>query len=73
MCVLRRARRANKEHLGDVIPLDQLRSRVSLIPRFGKVANKHLSSTNSLALSEEFWLNKYWDKEMFFALHYGSK
>lgn len=73
MRVLRRARRANTEYLGDVIPLDQLRSRASLIPRFGKVANKHLSSTNSFALSEEFWLNKYWDKDFFFALYNGSK
>jgi hypothetical protein len=59
--------------LGDVIPLDQLRSPASLIPQFGKAANQRLSSTNSCALTEEFWLNKYWNKDMFFALHGGSK
>lgn len=72
MRILRRAKRANAEYLGDVIPLEQLRSFASLIPRFGKNANKRLSSTNSRALAEEFWLNKYWDKEIFFTLHAGA-
>lgn len=68
MHVLRRAKRANGEYLGGVIPLRQLRSPAHLVPRFGKAANKRLSFTNSHALSEEFWLNKYWDKETFYAL-----
>jgi hypothetical protein len=54
MHVLRRAKRANAEYLGDIISLEQLRSPASLIPRFGKAANKRLSSTNSRALAEEF-------------------
>lgn len=72
MHVLRRAKRANGEYFGDVIPLDQLRSPANLVPRFGKIANTRLSSTNSHALTEEFWLNKFWDKELFFALYNKS-
>jgi hypothetical protein len=67
--VLRRAKRTNGEYFGDIIPLDRLRSAANLIPWFGKAANKRLSSTNSRALSEDFLLNKYWDKETFFALY----
>lgn len=73
MHVLRRAKRAGGEYLGGIIPLDQLRSPANLVPRFGKIANQRLSSTNSRALTEEFWLNKYWDKEFFFSLYNGSK
>ena len=69
MHVLRRAKRASGEYLGDVIPLSQLRAPVDLVPRFGKTANKCLSSTNCIALSEEFWLNKHWNKELFYALN----
>lgn len=68
MHVLRRAKRANGEPFGDVIPLDHVRSPAHLVPRFGKTADKRLSSSNSRALTREFWLNKYWDKETFYAL-----
>ena len=68
MHVLHRAKRANGEYFGDIIPLSQLRAPINLVPRFGKTANKCLSSTNSAALSEEFWLNKYWEKDLFYAL-----
>ena len=68
MHILRRVKRASGEYLGDVIPLSQLRAPVDLVPRFGKTANARLSSMNSIALSEEFWLNKYWNKELFYTL-----
>ena len=73
MHILRRAKRVNGEHFGDVIPLDQLCSPTNLVLHFGKIANVHLSSANSHALTEEFWLNQYWDKELFFALYNESK
>ncbi|KAJ6468957.1 hypothetical protein DFH09DRAFT_1254079 [Mycena vulgaris] len=44
--------------MGDIIPLDQLRAHVELTPQF----------ENSLDYSEEFWLTKYFTKELFFAL-----
>ncbi|KAN0079958.1 hypothetical protein V8E55_009524 [Tylopilus felleus] len=71
MHILQRAKRMNGEHFGSVIPLNQLHSTAGLI--FSSVANRRLSSTNSCTLSDDFLLNKYWDKEMFFTLYNGSK
>ncbi|KAG6908908.1 hypothetical protein DXG01_002789 [Tephrocybe rancida] len=66
--VVKRARRANKIAIGDVIPLDQLHTMIDLTPRLGKVADTRLSKTNSMEHSEEFWVNKYFTKELFYAL-----
>ena len=66
--VLKRARRADNSLLGDIIPLCQLRCLVSLIPRFGEKADPRFSKTNSLIYSNEYWLNKYFNKELFYAL-----
>jgi hypothetical protein len=66
--VLRRARRTDGSLLGDIIPLYQLRCLVSLIPRFGEKADPRLSKTSSLFYSNEFWLNKYFNKELFYSL-----
>ena len=71
MHVLQREKRASGEYLGDIIPLSQLQAPVNLVPQFGKTANQHLSSTNSVALSEEFWLNKCWNKDLFYALFHS--
>lgn len=65
---LKRARRADNSLLGDIIPLCQLRSLVSLIPRFGEKADPRFSKTNSLIYCNEYWLNKYFNKELFYAL-----
>jgi hypothetical protein len=66
--LLKRAMRSNGEMAGDIIPLNQLRSLVDVAPRFGKKANPRLTNTNSLSFATEFWLNKYFDKELFYAL-----
>jgi hypothetical protein len=66
--VLKRARRADGSPLGDIVPLTHLRSLVSLVPRFGHQADSRLTKTNSLAFSTEFWLNKYFTKELYYAL-----
>ena len=73
MYVLRQAKRTNRKYFGDIIPLDQLHSPANLVPQFGKSADKCLSSTNSCAMFKEFWLNRYWDKEIFYALYNDSK
>lgn len=65
--LMKKATRSNGETAGDIIPLDQLRSIVDLAPRFGEKANPQLTATNSIAFSTEFWLNKYFDKELFYA------
>ncbi|KAF9050500.1 hypothetical protein BJ165DRAFT_1341898 [Panaeolus papilionaceus] len=53
---------------GVIIPLDQLRTLVDVVPNFGGKADTRLTCQNSLAYSCEFWLNKYFDKELFYAL-----
>jgi hypothetical protein len=68
MYLLRRSLRSNGSPLGDVIPLGQLRALVDLCPLFGPKADNRLTKHNSMAYSKEFWLNKYFDKEIFFAL-----
>lgn len=65
---VRRAWRTNGIVMGDIIPLDQLRAHVELTPQFGKQADRRLTKENSLDYSEEFWLTKYFTKELFFAL-----
>jgi hypothetical protein len=54
--------------MGNVIPLGQLRALLDLVPHFGAAANKRLTKEMSLELSLEFWLNKYFTKELFYAL-----
>ena len=68
MLILKRATCANGEHLGEVIPLSQIRLYVNLIPHFGAVVDTCLTEFNSLEHSREFFLNKYLDKNTMFAL-----
>ncbi|KAJ7016326.1 hypothetical protein C8F04DRAFT_1215740 [Mycena alexandri] len=68
MYLLKRARRSDKSIMGDVIPLDRLRAPVELTPRFGKKADRRLSKETSLDLCDQFWLPKWFNKEVFFAL-----
>ena len=67
--VLKTACQADGSLLGNIVPLNQLHSLVSLIPCFRKKADSRLTKTNSFAFSTEFWLNKYFTKEMYYALH----
>jgi hypothetical protein len=66
---LKRALRADKSYLGDVIPVSCLRAAVQLIPRFGTAADSRLTMQTSLEYSTDFWLNKYEDKEIFWSIH----
>lgn len=68
MYVLKRSERSDGTILGDVVPLGQIRTLLSLVPRFGAEANKQLTKETSLEFSREFWLNRYFDKELFYAL-----
>jgi hypothetical protein len=67
--LLKRSKRSTGAFMGDVLPLDQIRSLVNLTPRFGKKASRFLTKDNSLEISSEFWLNKYFTKEIFLALN----
>lgn len=68
MYVLKRSQRSDRTVMGDVVPLRQIRTLLDLVPRFGEDANKQLTKETSLELSLEFWLNKYFEKELFYAL-----
>ncbi|KAH9013680.1 hypothetical protein EDB85DRAFT_2076567 [Lactarius pseudohatsudake] len=68
MYLLKCARRNDGAIMGDIVPLAQLRALVNLVPRFGEEANKRLTKEMALEYSSEFWLNKYFDKELFYAL-----
>ncbi|KAF8130961.1 hypothetical protein EV363DRAFT_1398782 [Boletus edulis] len=52
---------------GGIFPLDQLRSYTHVVPRFGRVADNRLTSSNSVEYSESFFLNKYFER--FFLRH----
>jgi hypothetical protein len=66
--LFKRAKRSTGEDAADIIPLDQLRSLADVAPRFGEKADPQFTNTSSLAYATHFWLNKYFDKEMFYAL-----
>lgn len=66
--LLKPAYRANQTRMGDILPLDQIRELVGLTPNFGQQANRHYDKTNCREIATEFWLDKYFDKELFYAL-----
>ena len=66
--VLKQALWADGTYLGDVIPLTQVHMYADLVLRFGTKADAQLTRQNSSAYNAEFWLNKYFSKELYFAL-----
>jgi hypothetical protein len=68
MYLLKPSHRANGSCFGDIVPVSQLRGPVKLTPFFGAEADHRLTRYNSFDYSSEFWLNKYSDKEVFWAL-----
>ncbi|KAH0839466.1 hypothetical protein J3R83DRAFT_273 [Lanmaoa asiatica] len=66
--LLRRVKCASGEDLGEVFPLDQLRSYVHIVPCFGHTADNRLTFSNSIYGSQSFFLNKYFDKDFFYAI-----
>lgn len=66
--VLRRTKHTSSENLGEVFPLDHLRSYAHIVPCFGHAANNCLTNLNSIHTLELFLLNKYFDKDIFYAI-----
>ena len=66
--ILRHAKRMNGQHKGDVVPLGQLRAFAHLIPCYGASADPHLMSFNSFKHSSKFYLNKYFNKDIYLCL-----
>lgn len=70
MYVFKRAKRKDRESytlLGDIVPLDQVRALVELTPRFGAQADRRLTRMNTFTYCSEFYLDKYFTKETFYA------
>ncbi|KAI6004202.1 hypothetical protein EDD15DRAFT_2360508 [Pisolithus albus] len=65
--VLKRAVRASGSYFGDVFPLDQISSFAHVVPRFGETADKRLTYMNACHASQSFYLNRYFDKDFFYA------
>lgn len=63
--VVKRAHRTDGSRIGDFIPLSHCRIPVQLVPRFGAKADPRLTSRNSMEWSKEFFLNAYFDKDIF--------
>ena len=68
MHILKHVMKSNGSRAVEVIPLRHICSLAHVIPRFGKEANTRLTCHTSYELSNEFWLNKYWNKEFFYVL-----
>ncbi|KAG0693675.1 hypothetical protein DFH29DRAFT_881277 [Suillus ampliporus] len=52
--ILKRAKCSNGTRMGNIVPVSQLRAPVNLIPRFGAIADKHLTPYNSMEHATEF-------------------
>ncbi|KAG1734062.1 uncharacterized protein EDB91DRAFT_1238466 [Suillus paluster] len=68
MHVLKCAMRSAGTPFGDILPLDQLRSLAHIIPHFGHVADSCLTAENSAHFAQTFFLNKYIDKDFYYAI-----
>jgi hypothetical protein len=72
MVTLKHAFRTSGIAMVDDIPLNQIRSLAHIVPQFGAKANPHLTSSNFLHYSTTFYLNSYFNKEFYYALHSPS-
>ena len=68
MPILKRVITNDGMRVGNIIPLHYIRSPAHVILHFGKEANPHLVRHMCSNLSHEFWLNKFWNKEFYYAL-----
>ncbi|KAG2739313.1 hypothetical protein P692DRAFT_20881930 [Suillus brevipes Sb2] len=73
MHVVKRAKHANGSPVGDIVPLRQVRSFINLIPQFGAAADARLMKATSSHYSSSFFLNKYFDKQIYDTLYYASQ
>ena len=66
---LRRSSQSDGTNMGDVIPVTQFRAAIELIPRFGWRAEPRLTKETSHRYTNNFLINKYFDKDLFHCLH----
>ena len=63
--ILKRALRTDQSRIGGIIPLSHCRMPINLVPRFGAAADTQLTSKSSMERCREFFLNAYFDKDIF--------
>ena len=66
MYVVKRSSRSNGTRMGGVVPLSQAQTAAPLIPKYGRQADPKLTSRNSLEFSTEFFLNHFFDKQLYY-------
>lgn len=66
MYVMKRSSRSDGTRMGGVVPLSQIQIAAPLIPKYGPQADPKLTSRNSLEFSTEFFLNHFFDKELYY-------
>ncbi|KAG1886158.1 hypothetical protein F4604DRAFT_1572394, partial [Suillus subluteus] len=71
MYVLKCAKHANGVPVGDIVPLSQLCAFIHIIPQLGRAADVRLTKANSAHYHSSFFLNKYFDKQIYDALSQG--
>lgn len=70
--VLRRAARQSggaTSYFGDVLPVQNIRTPIQLVPRFGPKADARMTPQTSLERSTVFFLNRYSDKIIYFTVY----
>jgi hypothetical protein len=65
MYCMKCARQSDKSIMGGIIALGQVRALINLVPLHGEVADKRLMKETFLEYGSEFWLNPYFDKDLF--------
>lgn len=68
MHILRHVERASGVPMGDVVPLGQVRVLAPIVPKFGNKADSRLTAQTSSHYSNSFYLNHFFNKELYFAL-----
>jgi len=66
---LKRARRKDKSRMGDIVPLERIRTDIEVVPAFGKIDeawDSDLTSFNSMKRFTSFYLNHFCDDEVFY-------
>ena len=68
MHILKHITRASGVPIDDVVPLSQLQVLAPIVLRFGITADPHLTAQTSSYYSNSFYLNHFFDKELYFAI-----
>ena len=58
----------NGERLCSIIPVSDFRRSIHLIPRFGKVASAHSTSSNVLEQCDSFYVNPFSDRHAYMTI-----